>query len=730
MRPARWSVCTCRVAGITSALLSVAMPATAEVSIAVQFDGSDDAGASVPLILDAAASAWEHCLRQLPKALEIVVSTSFAELPCGGGKRVAARAHGGAGLERGGLLLSLPLAAYSEGYALGIESGLGIELNSTLLAPNACDGAQWSMALPGDESSSVNGEPELFAAMQHELGHLLGLDVGYHALESSNEQPSVYLTRLASRMHGAALSELTLEQLQKAATTPGNVVWTGAHTRALAASQLESGVPEMFVQSVAPPSDLTGELLGYGARLLSKGSLGNVPLSGRLTRVDDACGAATDRSGQVALVRQPTCGTIAAATNLLRDGAAAIIIESEEVLPPQIALPIPVVASSGSRLSNIIADVGSVDVLLRKNDRRLSGADASGNVYVHTPEEFDPAVSLVHLDPATVAAAHVAYPTSNVPELGHGADPTCGFAFSMLLDLGYAKPACGDGSLGPDEACDDGVVNSDIRPNACRLSCQLPSCGDGVVDDGEACDDGALNGSGSDACRPGCIEPRCGDGVVDIAHGERCDEGAANSDSGHSPCRVSCLPATCGDGVVDEGEACDDGVRNSNMDPDRCRVDCSSPRCGDGVVDTVRGETCDDGNTVADPWCDEDCKALGESVPVVDAATVDAASSHGLDAGVSTFLPDANATDVIGEPDAASLPGEAESRTTACQCALGTQPHQIGSSSKAWPLTVLGAVCLRRRRQRSARQLSRTAAKFDLRDRALARTSRARLSGP
>lgn len=56
----------------------------------------------------------------------------------------------------------------------------------------------------------------------------------------------------------------------------------------------------------------------------------------------------------------------------------------------------------------------------------------------------------------------------------------------VCSDLLCAAPLCGDGVINnPDEECDNGALNSDILPDACRTSCRLPSCGDGVIDSTE-----------------------------------------------------------------------------------------------------------------------------------------------------------------------------------------------------------------------------------------------------
>ena len=70
-------------------------------------------------------------------------------------------------------------------------------------------------------------------------------------------------------------------------------------------------------------------------------------------------------------------------------------------------------------------------------------------------------------------------------------------------------------------------------------------------------------------CREEPVVPGCGDG--ELAAGEVCDDGDANSDTAPDACRTTCLPSWCGDGVVDQGEACDDGNRDG--------ADGCSPAC-------------------------------------------------------------------------------------------------------------------------------------------------------
>jgi len=167
------------------------------------------------------------------------------------------------------------------------------------------------------------------------------------------------------------------------------------------------------------------------------------------------------------------------------------------------------------------------------------------------------------------------------------------------------------------EGCDNGELNSDTAPDACRTDCQPYRCGDGVVDDlsGEGCDDGALNGTPG-YCSATCAPPGCGDGVYDPAT-EFCDAGdtgtATCADFGYLAgtlgCTASCGPDVtgcnnCGNAIIDGTEDCDGaalggascmtvtGAPGTLACASDCTYDTSGClSCGNGTVDV--GEDCD-----------------------------------------------------------------------------------------------------------------------------------------
>ncbi len=95
-----------------------------------------------------------------------------------------------------------------------------------------------------------------------------------------------------------------------------------------------------------------------------------------------------------------------------------------------------------------------------------------------------------------------------VEECDPGADQI-GPGFACLS--GCVLNGCGDGDLGPGEACDDG---NDDNTDECTTECQLPVCGDGFVwAQNETCDD--ANDDNDDACHNNCSSTA----IVELAMG-------------------------------------------------------------------------------------------------------------------------------------------------------------------------------------------------------------------
>jgi len=141
--------------------------------------------------------------------------------------------------------------------------------------------------------------------------------------------------------------------------------------------------------------------------------------------------------------------------------------------------------------------------------------------------------------PTTTASSSTTATTTTTTTTTGPQDATTGDS----TDTTGTPAGCGDGEVGPGEACDDGFMNSDA--GACTLDCQDNVCGDGFVHVGvEACDEGDDNSDFLyDGCSTQCGRTMfCGDGQVNGP--EECDRGEKNGtdskDADSVPCSTSC----------------------------------------------------------------------------------------------------------------------------------------------------------------------------------------------
>jgi hypothetical protein len=116
-------------------------------------------------------------------------------------------------------------------------------------------------------------------------------------------------------------------------------------------------------------------------------------------------------------------------------------------------------------------------------------------------------------------------------------------------------PECGDGIVEAGEQCDQGALNSDTTPNACRTNCTAPKCGDNVIDTGETCDPPNVNTCNA-FCNTGgacsnCIENTPVDGSVQTGY---CDPSASCVAVENCVAASKCynpIPSFCYCGITD-----------------------------------------------------------------------------------------------------------------------------------------------------------------------------------
>jgi cysteine-rich repeat protein len=138
---------------------------------------------------------------------------------------------------------------------------------------------------------------------------------------------------------------------------------------------------------------------------------------------------------------------------------------------------------------------------------------------------------------------------------------------ACTIIIGNRQPIPCDGS---EPRCDgdvlvqctqDIVIKKECAPNSCDpAGLRCDSCGNAQLDANEVCDNGALNSdTAPDACRTDCTLPSCGDGITDPGRGEDCEPPNVLS------CDANCQEISiCGDGLTTGDEECDDSNVTSN----------------------------------------------------------------------------------------------------------------------------------------------------------------------
>jgi MYXO-CTERM domain-containing protein len=188
---------------------------------------------------------------------------------------------------------------------------------------------------------------------------------------------------------------------------------------------------------------------------------------------------------------------------------------------------------------------------------------------------------------------------------------------------------CGDGTVGPTEACDDGNrVNGDGCDSVC-----LKELGQSCAGNNSACASGFCDSTSNNCacdtnvdCPAGqlcsttpnpniCVPPGCGNAILEA--GEGCEDGnTVDGDGCNAACRrefgQACVTnSVCASGFCDKDAnicACDQDADCSM--PSLCNLlatpnACVAPGCGNGVIEINEG--CDDGNTLPGDGCNTFC---------------------------------------------------------------------------------------------------------------------------
>lgn len=361
-------------------------------------------------------------------------------------------------------------------------------------------GFTWDYAL-----GETAGRTSFLNTALHELAHGLGFT---NLVDAETGSPSPGFGPFDGLLYDADLGRywdrMNSDERAASARNARGLLWMGSAVAADASSVLALGAPQLEID------DGERRVLQV-AELAADPRVSEAQVQGVLATFSDGAGCTgSELSGTVVLLRESlNCPSLS--TQLVeaeRAGAAGAVVRSLlDTSPPtpppltttSVALPALVVAQSD--YDELLASVegGQMPIAsLRADADAALGVGIGGRLLMNATDPVAGGSSLAHWD-ASVRRRRQAYgdPVGLLMEpvvTDLVANQVDELSVQLLRDIGWVRAVCGDGELGPGEGCDDGALNDDGVPDACRSNCRLPYCGDGVVDAAETCDDGPALG--------------------------------------------------------------------------------------------------------------------------------------------------------------------------------------------------------------------------------------------
>ena len=399
------------------------------------------------IAFERAAEIWGQTIES---TVEIFVEAEFSPLSCN---------ESGATLGQAGanqLFRNFPGAPFASTWypaalanaLAGSDQGpgvadIGAEFNSSIDNNNSClSGTNWYYGLDHNEG----GDIDFLATILHEIGH--GLGVANYVNEATGTlflgTPDIYTTFTLDSSTGEHWDEMTTPERSASAINCDNVVWDGAQVTAAAPSTLNTGVPNLSVNS---PAAIAGDYRvgpAPGADLSSD-------VTAAVQLVNDGAGNTSDGcqsligfvAGNIALMdlADPTdCGIVTQLTNALAANPAAFVVADSQAGCPAPALPVffgpglppgvMITQALGNDLKSQLPSPGA-NATLGIDNARLSGANASGFVQLYATDPVQPGSSISHFD--TLAFPNLLMEPAITSSLTDNLDLTP----SLLVDIGW-----------------------------------------------------------------------------------------------------------------------------------------------------------------------------------------------------------------------------------------------------------------------------------------------------
>jgi hypothetical protein len=491
-------------AAMLAAVLGTSVPAFANARIVIMnFDGPNEGfndptpvtplannpgrtlGERRMIAVRYAASIWEQ---MLDSAAEIRILASFDPLTCNaGGATLAAAGATHRFSDFGSLppfagpvapnmwhhaaladkLFGADLVPSDPSFPFGPFPDIQVIFNLSLDA--GCFNAGFYYGL--DENEPAN-QTNIIATALHEMGH--GLGFSQFANTSTGVQtlnlPDVYNRFLFDSTAGKTWPEMTNAERAASAINPRKVVWNGPEVITAAPTVLQHGTP---VLTIGAPAAIAGTYqigsAGFGTQL----TLDTPPITAQVVQAldeanatgpttFDACTPLTNASqvtGKIAIVDRGTCGFIVKVKNAQDAGALAVIVADNAAGSPPAGLggadptivitSVRVTQADGNLIKANLA--GGVAATLGLDTSLLAGADATGRVYLNSPNPLVPGSSISHFDPLAFPNL-IMEPAINT-DLPHSVRAPRDLTLELFRDIGWYADADVDGFADDRDSC-------------------------------------------------------------------------------------------------------------------------------------------------------------------------------------------------------------------------------------------------------------------------------------
>lgn len=432
-----------------------------------------------------AASIWEQ---MLDSPTEIRILTSFDPLPCNAGGATLAAAgathrfadfgnlpsfagpvapgvwhHGALADKRAGA----DLLPFDPSFPIGPFPDIQVIFNLSL--DQGCFNAGFYYGLDTNEPAN---QSNIIATALHEMGH--GLGFSQFANTSTGVQtlnlPDVYNRFLFDSTAGKTWPEMTDAERAASAINPRHVVWNGPEVIAAAPTVLQHGTP---VLTIGAPAAIAGTYQIGAASFGPQITLALPPVTAQVVQaLDDANAAgptafdgctpitnAAAVAGKIAIVDRGTCGFAVKVKNAQDAGALAVLVADNAAGSPPPAMGgadptivIPSVRITQTDGSLIKANLGAgVNATLGLDTSLLAGADATGRVYLNSPNPLVPGSSISHFDP--LAFPNLLMEPAINGDLPHSVRAPEDLTLQLFRDIGWYADADVDGFGDAGDSC-------------------------------------------------------------------------------------------------------------------------------------------------------------------------------------------------------------------------------------------------------------------------------------